>query len=107
MLSTADQSSINIDEIILRNCFPDQLDAGKSYLNYLKESGDDPKSSTLIMLLELYYRANKSGTELTSNDQVDIVEMLVLSQSARPFYQNSNRLTDLQMRKSTQKISRF
>lgn len=75
MLSTANNSSINIDEAILSNCFPDKLDLGKSYFNYLKECGDDPKPSTLMKLLELYYRASRSGTHLTDNDQLDIIEM--------------------------------
>ncbi|KAG4071406.1 hypothetical protein HA402_011560 [Bradysia odoriphaga] len=75
MLSTANKSSINIDATILRSCVPDRLDTGKSYWKYLKESGDDTKSSTLTVLLELYYRASKTGTEITDNDQLDIIDI--------------------------------
>ncbi len=72
-------SSFSIDTIILKNCLPANLDAGKSYIKYLSESDQRPNTSTLINLLKLYYNASKVGREITSTDQQDIIDMLVLN----------------------------
>lgn len=70
--------TFNIDTYIVGNCLPAQLDAGKSYIKYLKESGIKPVPSTLIQLLKLYYKASKNGIKITANDEQDIVDMLVI-----------------------------
>ncbi|XP_037035089.1 mitochondrial ribonuclease P catalytic subunit-like [Bradysia coprophila] len=92
MLSTANKSSINIDATILRSFFPDRLDVGKSYWKYLKESGDDPKSTTLIVLLEmyLYYRASKTGTAITGNDQLDIIDICESLRQKSPAFDSTS-----------------
>lgn len=68
----------NIDTYIVGTCLPAHLDAGKSYMNYLKESGIKPQASTLINLLKLYYKASKVGIKISTNDQQDIIDMLVI-----------------------------
>lgn len=72
------RSAINVDQIILANCRPHELSNGKSYVNYLKKSGQELEMGTLTNLLKLYYRASKHGTELTAEDQQDIIDMSVL-----------------------------
>lgn len=79
-LSAQNEASNNIDETVLRSCFSNQLDVGKSYMQYLTESGSDPKPATTIALLDLYYRASINGTVFTDSDQRDITDLLVLLQ---------------------------
>lgn len=67
----------NFDRIIVGCCLPTQLDIGKSYVKHLKESGTELNTGTLVDLLKLYYRASKAGTEITPNDQQEIINMLV------------------------------
>lgn len=69
------RSRYNIDTVILGRCLPTQLHVGKSYIKYLKETGCEPNTSTLINLLQLYYKASKIGTEITKNDQQEIIGM--------------------------------
>lgn len=68
-------SSFNIDSIILRNCLPTQLQVGKSYIKHIKDTGCEPSTSTLINLLQLYYNASKVGTELTKDDEREIIDL--------------------------------
>lgn len=69
-------NKVNIDAIILELC--NRLDVGKSYMNYLKQSEIEPNASSFLKLLNLYYKASQAGTEITSNDQQDIIDMLVI-----------------------------
>lgn len=69
---------VNIDRIILGNLTPTQLDVGKSYMKYLKESGCEPKTGVKLLLLKLYYKASKAGIQITNSDQQNIIDMLVV-----------------------------
>ncbi|KAJ6634895.1 Mitochondrial ribonuclease P catalytic subunit [Pseudolycoriella hygida] len=65
----------NVDVFILSNCLPKQLETGKSYVKYLKESGSEPKISALMRLLKLYFDASRAGIPITKEDQQYIVDM--------------------------------
>ncbi|XP_037040469.1 mitochondrial ribonuclease P catalytic subunit-like [Bradysia coprophila] len=64
-----------IDKLVVDNCFPDKLDSGKSYVDYLKASKQKLPKSIWISALGLYYNASKCGIRMTANHQRDIIEM--------------------------------
>lgn len=66
-----------IDRMILENCFPDKLDTGKSYMDYLKQSKQKLHQILWIDMLHMYYNASKCGFEITDHQQGHIIEMLV------------------------------
>lgn len=71
-------SPFNVDILVMACCRPTELSAGKSYMRYLTETGQEPDLTASINLLKLYYRASKAGTEITNDDQRDINAMWVL-----------------------------
>ena len=73
------KQSSNVDGTILENCFPDQLISGKSYIDYLKVTGQKLNVDTLAIFLKLYYTSHKHGTEITARDQQEITDMFVLN----------------------------
>lgn len=77
LLASDDRSitAVNIDATILGGCLPDgRLEAGKSYVQFLRESGDEPNLASLGRLLRLYHMADVQG-RLSDVDREDIVQM--------------------------------
>lgn len=68
-------SHFNVDILVMACCLPTELSAGKSYMRYLTETGQEPDLTASINLLKLYYRASKAGTEITNDDQRHINAM--------------------------------
>lgn len=71
-------SSFNVDAMIVHSCSPNELSAAKSYIKLVKEDyGQEPSTGALRGLLNLYYQASQTGTEITVDDQREIGSMLV------------------------------
>lgn len=68
-------NSVNIDATILGRCLPDGLlEAGKSYVRFLRASGLEPNLASVGRLLRLYHMGATQGA-LTDGDREDIVAM--------------------------------
>lgn len=77
LLASDDRSitAVNIDATILGGCLPDgRLEVGKSYVRFLRESGDEPNLASMGRLLRLYHMAEGQG-RLSVADRGDIVKM--------------------------------
>lgn len=75
IMLTRNESPFNVDTLVMACCLPTELNAGKSYMRYLTETGEEPDLNASINLLKLYYRASKVGIEINNEDQSQIVAM--------------------------------
>lgn len=75
IMQEQNDSPFNVDILVMACCLPTELDAGKSYMKYLIETGEEPNLTASMNLLKLYYKASKAGIEIRNDDQRHIIAM--------------------------------